>query len=284
MAPLLPASAATVLCDGTLTDPRLDHPEGLAVDRDGAVWCGGEQGQLYRIEPDGSGFRQVASTGGFVLGVALDGRGNLYACDLRHAAVFRLDTATGVLERFADFGGAVAIPNWPVVDAARGVLYVSDSHAADEPGGGVWRVDLDTGTAAHWYDRPLTFANGMALAADGGSLLVAETFAHQISRITIGDDGRPVGDAVPFVTDLPGLPDGLAFDTDGNVYVGCYEPSRVLRVTPDGQVDVLVEDPTAHVLCHPTNVAFRGDELLTANLGRWHVTRIAVGARGVPLC
>jgi hypothetical protein len=28
------------------------------------------------------------------------------------------------------------------------------------------------------------------------------------------------------------------------------------------------------MLCHPTNVAFRGGTLFAANLGRWHVTAI----------
>jgi hypothetical protein len=37
-----------------------------------------------------------------------------------------------------------------------------------------------------------------------------------------------------FADDLPGLPDGIVFDADGNLFVGCYEPSRILRVAPDG--------------------------------------------------
>jgi len=31
----------------------LDHPEGLAFDRKGILWAGGEQGQLYRIDRKG---------------------------------------------------------------------------------------------------------------------------------------------------------------------------------------------------------------------------------------
>src|SRR3712207_8660440 len=45
------------------------------------------------------------------------------------------------------------------------------------------------------------------------------------------------------VASLPGaLPDGLAFDTEGNLYVACYEPSQVLRVAPDGTVECLIRD------------------------------------------
>lgn len=280
MTTLLPPDAASVFCDGTLSDPQLNHPEGVAVAADGALWCGGEGGEIFRVEPDGSGFEVVARTGGFVLGVAFDAEGRLYACDLKQHVVHRLTPATGDLEVFAR---DIDIPNWPVVDHERGVLYVSDSHAPDTPGGGVHRYDLATGEGGPWFTTPMVFANGMALAPGRDWLYVAETFAKRISRIALTDDGVAPDAAEVVVDGLPGLPDGLAFDTRGNLYVGCYEPSRVLRVTPDGDVAILVEDDTAHTLCHPTNVAFRGRDLFTANLGRWHLTRIEVGIEGLAL-
>ena len=268
---VLPAEAAQVFFQGIFATPRLQHPEGVAVGPDGAVWCGSENGQILRIAPDGSAIEEVASTGGFVLGLAFDGDRHLFACDLRHAAVFRLELATGRLERFTPPG--IIIPNYPVVDRARGCLYVSDSHHFADPGPGVWRYDLGSGQGGLWYDRPMTFANGMALEPGGGALLVAETFARRVSRIAIGDDGT--ADECRVVSDdLPGLPDGLAFDGRGDLFVACYEPSRILRLDRSGRVEVYVEDPTAHTLCHPTNIAFDGKWLYAANLGRWHITRI----------
>jgi gluconolactonase len=112
---------------------------------------------------------------------------------------------------------------------------------------------------------------------------VCETFAQRISRIPIAADGR-AGDATPFAVDLPGLPDGIAFDGQGHLFCGCYEPSRVLRISPDGRtVEVYIEDPTAHLFAHPTNIAFDGAALYTANLGRWHITRIESDTAAVPL-
>jgi sugar lactone lactonase YvrE len=70
------------------------------------------------------------------------------------------------------------------------------------------------------------------------------------------------------------MPDGLAVGPDGALYVGCYEPSGILRVAPGGEVAWLVHDETAHTLCRPTNLAFRGATLFAANLGRWHVTAL----------
>ena len=280
---LLPDDAVSVFIDGTLSDPQLDHPEGLAVHPDGSVWCGGERGQIFRVEPDGSGMTQVASTDGFCLGMAFDRSAEyLYICDNKLAAVFRLEVATGAVERFADGGpaGAFKIPNYPAFGADGG-LYISDSHAFGVPGPGVWRVDPH-GRAELWYDRDVTFANGLAFAADGRSLYVAETFAHKVFRIPIRDDGT-AGDRED-VADVPGSwPDGLAFDQAGNLYVGCYEPSRVLRISPDGDVETLYHDLSAHTLAHPTNLAFRGTTMFTSNLGRWHLTRLEIGVEGAPL-
>lgn len=269
---VLPISRATVFFDGQYSEPRIHHPEGVAVGPDGAVWCGNAEGDILRIEPDGSRIEKIASTSGFSLGFAFDDEGRLFVCDQRSAAVWRLDLATRALNRFTPRG--IVIPNYPVVDAARNCLYVSDSFGAGKRGPGVWRYDLATGSGDLWWAEPMNFANGMALARNGSALFVIETFDRKVSRIAIGPDGKPAGRA-DYATRLPGLPDGLAFDDAGNLYVSCYEPSRILRVDSRGKVDIYIEDVTAHVLCHPTNIAFDGATLYSANLGRWHITKIA---------
>jgi len=283
METVLDISAGRVFYDGLLTEPMLDHPEGLAVHRDGSVWCGGERGQVYRIEPDGRSIEQVARTeGGFSQGMAFDADDNLYVCDLKHAAVLRLDTKSGSLETFADGADArgINICNYPAFDAA-GNLYVSDSHAFKEPGPGIFRFSSD-GSGGLWYGEPVNFANGLALSPDGDHLYVAETFGHAIFRIPIQEDGS--AGVREEVAGLPGaLPDGLAFDAAGNLYVACYEPSQVLRVAPDGVVECLIRDEEAHLLCHPTNLAFRDNVLFTTNLGRWHISAIETAAEGLPL-
>jgi gluconolactonase len=282
--PILPIERARVFFDATLGPVRLKHPEGVAVAPDGAVWCGGDGGEIYRISPDGSAIEQIASTGGFTLGLAFDATGALFTCDLGHRAVFRLDPATRALECFAAGDGRTALraPNFPVVDAARGVLYVSDSRPSGVDGPGIWRFDLATGRGGPWFERPLNFANGLALSHDRGWLYVVETFARKVSRIAINPDGG-AGTYETFVDGIERLPDGLAFDADGLLYIACYEPSRLFRADPNGRLELLIDDPEAHTLCHPTNCAFRGTELLTANLGRWHITAVDVGVGGAPL-
>lgn len=277
---VLPQERARVFFDGVFSEPRLQHAEGVAIGPDGWIWCGSENGEVLRIDPAGATIEQVATTGGFTLGLAFQGTRALFFCDLRNAAIFRHDLASGETRRFTQPG--IKIPNYPVVDAARNRLLVSDSFDFSKPGPGVWAYDLDAGQGGLWYDRDLVFANGMALAADGSALYVCETFARRVTRIAIEPDGR-AGDATPYAVDLPGLPDGIAFDDRGTLFCGCYEPSRVLRIAPDGATEVYLEDPTAHLLCHPTNIAFDGAALYTSNLGRWHITRIDSDTYAQPL-
>jgi gluconolactonase len=66
--------------------------------------------------------------------------------------------------------------------------------------------------------------------------------------------------------------------------VSCYRPDRIYHLDRDGRVEVLAEDPQGTRLAAPTNVCFTGPELdvvVSANLGRWHLTRIETGLRGV---
>ena len=279
---ILDINTARVFYDGLLTDPRLDHPEGLAVHRDGSIWCGGEQGQIYRIESDGSSMEQVASSGGFSQGMAFDKENNLYVCDMKHAAVMRFDAKSGEYEKFADGadGRSIKIANYPTF-GPDGKLYVSDSNAFKEPGPGIFQFNLD-GTGQLWYDRSVDFANGLAFSPNGNYLYVAETLGNSVFRIPIEEDGS-AGEREEVATMPRVLPDGLAFDTSGSLYVGCYEPSRVLRITTEGLVELLIGDEEAHLFCHPTNVAFRGSTLFTTNLGRWHITAIETEAQGLPL-
>jgi gluconolactonase len=279
---ILDKSVAQVFYDGMLTDPQLDHPEGVAVHRDGSVWCGGERGQIYRISADGSSMEQVASTGGYCLGMAFDRDDNLYVCDLKHQAVMKVDVKSDTTDTFATDADdrGLKIPNFPVFDDA-GRLYVSDSHAFKEPGPGIFRFDPD-GKGELWYAEPMNFANGLALSPDGRYLYVSETFGNTVSRIWIEDDGS--AGAREEVASLPGvLPDGLAFDVHGNLYIACYEPSQVLHMALDGAVACLIGDEEAHLFCHPTNLAFRDGTLFTTNLGRCHITAVETTAEGLPL-
>lgn len=275
----LPLSRCSVFADG------LDHPECLALHPDGHWYAGGEAGQIYRISPDGQTVKQVASTGGFVLGVAVSPDGKWLAiCDLKLKAVFKLDLNGLTLSELTRGGrDGFGVPNH-VAFSADGMLYVSDSGAFRQVSGRIHRFDGD-GNGGVWHRGPFNFANGIALGPGGDALFVCCTWLPGVERVEILPDGSP-GKRSVYAKMPKALPDGLAFDRRGNLYVSCYAPARIYKVSPQRKVSVFIDDWEAHTLSNPTNIAFGGpkfDQLFAANLGRWHITRIDARAKGLPL-
>lgn len=277
--PLLALSHARVFVDASVGPVRLDHAEGVAVHEDGSIWCGGEAGQVYRIPPEGGSLElRVAGGDGFTLALVFGPDGLLYYVDLGRSAVMRLDPAGGDPEPFVQgsvAGHELVLPNAIAFDAA-GRLYLTESHSATEPGPGVFRIDPD-GSGHLWSAGPFLFANGVAVAPDQSAVYVAETWSRRITRIPLLSDGA-AGEP-ELAAELPGmLPDGLGFGPDGLLYVACYQPSQIVRIDAAGTPAVLIRDDDAIILAHPTNIAFRGSTAFCANLGRWHITAIELGA------
>lgn len=277
--PIQSMETASVFYDGIFDEPvRLAHPEGVAVDRAGNVWCGTETGHLLKIEADGSEMNSMGCTGGWIAGIAFDGDENLFACDIRDGHMYRLDVKSGAVEKFGEKN--LNIPNYPVVDIPRNALYVSDSYSFEEPGPGIWRFDLDTGDAELWYAEPLAFANGMAMEQGGNSLLVVESTEKKLTRVHIDGRGNPTS-IETVATGLASFPDGVAVAADGTIFVSCYEPSQIYRILPGQAPELFIHDDVATTIAHPTNMAFRGSEMFTTNLGRWHITSIVTDTEGL---
>ena len=263
----------------------LHHVEGIAWGLDGYCYAGGEAGQIYRIDIERKEAVQIADTGGFILGLALDANHNIYACDTGNRAVMKI-TPDGVVSKYST--GApdepFYVPNYPAFDA-NGNLYVCDSGEWKSDNGKIYRVGPD-GETQVWTRKLREFPNGLCIGPDGTSLFVAMSLnAPRIAEIGISEDGS--AGEVRTVVELPGaVPDGVAFDTDGNLYIACYRPDRVYRLSSDGALEVLADDIEGTIIAAPTNIAFCGADrniLLSANLGRWHITRYEVGATGMPL-
>lgn len=264
----------------------LDHSECIAVHPDGSVWAGGEAGQIYRISSDGKTVEEIASTGGFVQGVAFaPGARWLAACDPGNRCVWKVDPVNGKLEKFATGadGEQFNIPNYAAFDRA-GNLYVSESGNFRQVNGKIFRFAPD-GSGRIWHPGPFNFANGLAVSAGETHLYVACTWLPGVERIAIREDGT-AGEREVVARFPKTCPDGLAFDREGNLYVSFYTPNTISRVTPAGEIQLVVEDWEAHTLSNPTNIAFGGEEfnqLFVANLGRWHISRVSLPARGLPL-
>lgn len=263
----------------------IDHPEGLAWDPAGAVVVGTETGSVLWLDlVSGEVLRSVKAGDGFLAGLALDGRGRVYICDVAGARVRRVDPSSGEVEDYATGtpGEPFVTPNYPVFDAS-GRLYVSDSGNWGEADGRVVVIEPD-GAARTVSTEPAAFTNGLALSPDAGWLYVVESSLPGVSRLPVRGDGS-LGPRELVVESPRTVPDGLAFAADGRLLVSFYRPDAV-HIWDGSSLEVLVDDWTGLTLSAPTNVAFMGsesDQLMTANLATRHLTRVDAGLRGAPL-
>ncbi|WP_084074444.1 SMP-30/gluconolactonase/LRE family protein [Demequina sp. NBRC 110052] len=277
-AALLSSRSARIAFDGFRTEPVLDHPEGLDFDPvDGSLWCGGEAGQVFRIDLTRQTIELVDHhVGGFTLGLRFGpGRRAIWldavARQVRSLAVGTDRGVEVLVDRIVD-DHELVYPNALDIDTD-GTVYFSDSDGdADHGGGGIYRID-PTGEASLWSAGPFHFANGVAIAPDRSALYVAESASRSVARVGINADGS-AGEITRVWTLGNRVPDGLTYGPDGALYVACYYPSVILRLEPDGSVTTVFEDPIGHTLSNPTNLVFRGTDAFIANLGRWHIAQL----------
>jgi gluconolactonase len=264
---------------------HLDHPEAVAWGPDGKVYAGGELGQVYRFGLEDSACELLAQVeGGFVLGMAHDAAGNVYACDEKLACVHRI-TPRGEVSVYAAGNGheRMRLTNYPVFDDA-GNLYVSDSGDWGACNGVIWRI-RPGGKAEIWDRSANGFTNGMCLSADGRALYVVESSPPLVSRLEIREDGSPGERSV--VVELPRqVPDGVALDMEGNLYIALFNPNILYRYTTAGKLETLYDDWEQLHLLAPTNIAFGGPDMKTliiASLCGWSVHTARLDVPGLPL-
>jgi sugar lactone lactonase YvrE len=134
-----------------------------------------------------------------------------------------------------------------VVDAA-GRAYVGnfgwDLMGGEAPRTAVLvRVEPD-GSASVFADD-LVFPNGSVITPDGGTLIVAETFAGRLSVFDIESGERtiwqvgaevPLGPIEEMLPQSTFAPDGITLDAEGHVWAADGLAARVCRIAPGGEI------------------------------------------------
>jgi sugar lactone lactonase YvrE len=194
-------------------------PEDVAIDDAGHLFVGYEDGRIVRFQPDGSRPALLADTGGRPLGMKHDPEGRLVVCD-GHKGLLRV-ASDGRIETLATAADGVPFGFTNDLDIAPdGTIYFSDASYRFGPAmkarddvlehggrGRLIRHDPATGVTSVLLDG-LQFANGVALAPDGGSVLVAQTGSYDVLRYWLRGD--KAGTHEVFISNLPGIPDGLS--------------------------------------------------------------------------
>ena len=278
--------------------------EGVVVDKDGFVYGGGRNAVMYKVSPDGE-VSEIATLpeGSIPNGITMDRNGDIIYCDLGKQAMFRM-TQSGQVSFIADHVGDVklALPNFACYDA-EGNLYVSNTSTRDlstvlpelsypEPNGALVRIRPDG--SGDVVAKGIYAANGVAIDPKEEAVYVLESSRNDCIRIAMKSDGT-FGQPEIFSEGFPALPDGMAFDVDGNMYItlplhasegNLTLANKIIVVKPNGEWSLLVDDPDGNTLAAPTNCAFGGpglQDLYFANLEGDHFSRVHTSFHGHPL-
>ena len=196
-------------------------PEDTAVNTEGVVFAGTQDGYVVRVFPDGR-VENWLSTEGRPLGMVFDQEGNLIVADAWKGLLsitpdgditVLTNEAEGVPFRFTD----------DVDIAADGRIYFTDAssrfHQPDyqldllemRPHGRLLRYSPNTGKTEVLLGD-MHFANGVAVAPDGNSVLINETWKYRILRYWVS--GPKVGNRL--LTICRGFPTTSRWMTKGD--------------------------------------------------------------------
>lgn len=123
------------------------------------------------------------------------------------------------------------------------------------PEGQLFRFD---GEAEPSPQQGLLIQNGLAFSPDGRAMYLSDSHPDvaTVWRFDYDPERGIPSNRTVFCTsvDLGGRPDGAAIDIDGCYWIAASDGGRVVRLTPQGKIDAVVEVPTRN----PTNLCFGG--------------------------
>ncbi len=221
-------------------------PEHIAIGRDGKLYAAMTSGNLLRMDPDGAKQEVFANTGGRVLGFDFDAQGRMIAADaMKGLLAITADRRVTMLADRTSSNDPIRYADGVVV-AQNGTIYFTDASTRFAPAqwGGTYPASLldiieqsatgrvlahDPATGGtRVVARGFSFANGIALSADGHSLFVNETGRYRLWKVDVRANDLNVRSGSPqakvLLDNLPGYPDNLMRGRDGRIWVGLFKP------------------------------------------------------------
>jgi len=246
------------------TVTNLQFPEGPAWDGKGNIFvssCYG--GYITKISEEGFSTFIDSTQKPFRLkqtnGLTFYKDGNLFACDYGIGAILKINSA-GETEIYSSGynGNKFNRPNDLAFDS-KGNLFFTDpkSYGKDKPDGVIYRIDSSSKEVKPIAEG-LCFPNGIAFSIDGKNLFVCESAQNRILKFYLSDDGSLKNQIV--FAELPGGdPDGIAFDSEGNLYVAHFGSGNIFVLNPEGSIKYTIKVPGNK----PSNLEFAGEDLRT---------------------
>lgn len=208
---------------------------------DGRLWFSDwGANQVIALGTDGS-HEVIVTVPSFPMCIDFLPDGRLLVVDSAQHRLLRREL-DGSLVSHADLSEVSGKPWNDIVVDERGNAYVNNI-GFDFPGGefalGLIVLVTPDGTVRR-VAGDVAFPNGMAITADGGTLIVAESYASRLTAYDIGGDG---GLSNRWVwAETPGdHPDGICMDAEGAVWYADVGNQHCVRVREGGQVLATVD-------------------------------------------
>ncbi len=207
-------------------------------------------GRLLRIETDGS--VATLATRAHVGGLVAHADGGLVASG-HNVSVIEQDGTERVLLEPGTGWGFNDLGTHPDGTVFVGRFDVDPMPPASGQGGSLWRIGPG-GSAAYCYGG-IQLTNGIGLSPDGSCLYHNDTTPRVVWVSDLGEDGMPLRRRLLHEFH-EGSPDGMAIDEDGCIWVVLIGSGKLVRLTPDGTEDSVVDGPRDWT----ASVCFGGDD------------------------
>lgn len=290
--------------DLTRIGTGLHRPECVLCTAGGDIFASRWPGGVTRIHTDGRQTDYIANdperaasigTNGF----AITETGDFLLANLHDTGgVWRLQPDGQAAPFLMEIDGQPLPPaNYVGVDS-RGRVWISVS-TRHEPRALAYRPDVADGFVILVDEKGpriaadnIGYTNEAIVNAAGDALYVNETMARRTSRYAISDNGTLGPRETVAEYGAGTFPDGLAFDSEGGIWITSVVSNRVIYVAPDGDQHLVLEeaDPahlqkvedafqsnimgrehldgiTTKVMRSISSLAFGGPDLKTAYLG-----------------
>jgi sugar lactone lactonase YvrE len=227
--------------------------EGVLWDGGSLWWTNIEGRQLFRLDWQSRALQRIDTPQRLCSFGFTQSATQLIAAFESGIALF--DTSSGKTEWLWRLGKAGQRLNDGRVDRQGRFWTGAMAETADQSG----KAELycvDAGRQVHASERGITISNAIAWSPDGSMFYFADSPSRSIWRYKV--DGDEISEKRVFARTPPGvMPDGATVDAEGCLWNAQWGGRRVVRYSPDGRVDRVLELPVSQ----PTCVAFGGPRL-----------------------
>ncbi|KTB74918.1 MULTISPECIES: SMP-30/gluconolactonase/LRE family protein [Pseudomonas] len=230
------------------------------VEQQRLYWIDSFDGRVLRCTDDGRELR-AWDVGQKIGSMALRRNGDAALVALQ-SGIYNLDLPTGDLELIVD--PEPGLPNNRLndgkVDRQGRFIVGSMDTQEDQASAKLYRLDPDL--SLHTLDEGIIVSNGPCWSPGGETFYFADTWSGDIWAYDYDNTSGAVANRRTFAkvdTSAGGAADGCTVDAEGCLWQALVYAGKLVRYTPDGQVDRIIDMPVKKV----TSLTFGGPNLDT---------------------